>query len=165
MSSYVEFLEEAKALSSPQAEHYPVAVPHSRPRGTWANWAREITIPDHVLDLIVQRYDSKSWTAAGGRESGASGVTGGSKSSELPCSAALSSQDDTQRKLYSRAASGEKEGGATELMRGVCRPRVSGLSEDARPRNSGRARALRLRSERVLESASPGRVDLLQHIL
>ena len=160
MSSYVEFLEEAKALSAPQAERYPVAVPHSRPRGTWASWAREITIPDHVLDLIVQRYDSKSWTATGGRERGASGVTGGSKSSEPPRSGAtLSSQDDTQRKLYSRVAAG-KEGGATELMRGVCRPRVSGPS-DARPRNSGRARALRLRSESVLESASPGRVDLL----
>lgn len=144
MSSYGEFLEEAKMLSttedlSHEEEFPPITVPHSRPRGTWGQWMKELTLPPEVLDFIVRRYDSKSWSATGGRSGDSASRSGGRGSS-------------TSRKSGS-AAMPTKEGGATSSMRGVARSRPRILS-------SGRARALLQRPETPQEARRrPGEVS------
>ena len=155
MSSYAEFLPEAKLLST-ITDHYdeevtvPIVVPHSRRRGTWSEWMKEIKIPPDVLDSIVKRYaDSKSWSATGGRTSSA-------PSREDGASVAGAKVGAKQAKPTLPRPDVAKGGGAA-AMRGVhCANR---------PKLSGRARALRLRSESSQEGQTPGEVrHTLQHI-
>ena len=154
MSSYREFLEEAKMLTtvtdSPEEEiQIPITVPHSRPRGTWGQWMKEFTIPPDVLDLIVRRYDSKSWSATGGRINESVSRSGEGASSNITVPSWSSVTADP------RAGDdhGSKEGGATSSMRGVTRSRPRILS-------SGRARALLQRPETPQESSRrPGEVS------
>ena len=140
MSSYGEFLEEAKILSTEadDEEEFPITVPHSRPRGTWGQWMREFKLPPDALDSIVRRYDSKSWSATGGRSSDRASSTGPTR---LSWSGVARGRDVT------------KEGGATASMRGVTRPFRSTTS-------SGRARALLLRPGTPQEEVRrPGEVS------
>ena len=146
MSSYAEFLREAKELSAINDEErrFPVAVPHSRRRGTWTEWMKEVVIPPEVLDSLMRRYDSTSWSATGGRSSS---VLKDGDTSSRPATGAwqrkpvVSQVDETRREE-------PKGGGATTSMHGV-----SGAT--TRPRSSGRARALRLRSESFLDEQRP----------
>ena len=89
------------------------------------------------LDSIVRRYDSKSWSATGGRSSSAPSDNG---VRTTPAAGAWRKKPALPRDV-------SKEGGA---MRGV-----GGAATRARPKISGRARALRLRSE---EYQRPGEV-------
>ena len=154
MSSYREFLEEAKMLTtvtdSPEEEiQIPITVPHSRPRGTWGQWMKEFTIPPDVLDLIVRRYDSKSWSATGGRISESVSRSGEGASSNIT----VPSWSSVTAGPRARDDHGSKEGGATSSMRGVTRSRPRSLS-------SGRARALLQRPETPQESSRrPGEVS------
>lgn len=135
MSSYAEFLTEANDLSTindDEEPRYPVAVPHSRRRGTWSEWMKEVVIPPDVLDSIVKRYDSTSWSATGGRSSSVSKDGG-------VC--AKSSAAAWQKKpALSQVPRGETKGGGARAMRGV-----SGATR-AYTRTVGRAQSLRLRS-------------------
>ena len=149
MSSYAEFLREASLLSaskehpsSPQS--YPVAVPHSRGRGQWAQWMREIVIPQDVLDKLVKRCEVRGSSAI------ASSIAKGQRSvGPRPAPATTKEQAVV------------KVGGAKQLpLRGV---RDSGSTpvEVPVPRSSGRARALRLRKEGqgMQEGRRPGQVS------
>ena len=150
MSSYGEFLEEAKILTTTTESldedlSIPITVPHSRPRGTWGQWMKEFTIPPDVLDLIVRRYDSKSWSATGGR-SRESAPKSGEKASS-------SSKPLSWSNVAAGPSAATKEGGATSAMRGVTCSRPRSLS-------SGRARALLQRPETPQESPRrPGEVS------
>lgn len=146
MSSYAEFLGEAWHLSATQErvseeEPYPVAVPHSRGRGEWAQWVREAVIPQNVLDVIMKRYGSESWSANAWRRTR---VDGG-RSSAAPW-----------RRPPEQPRPVAKEGGAKQVpMRGVgC---------GSRPRSSGRAWALKMHLEGLQESRRPGQVSLTLH--
>lgn len=145
MSSYAEFLQEAKLLTNDTQDEpvFPTRVPHSRPRGTWGQWMKEITIPQDALDSLVRRYDSKSWSATGGKSSNLpSNCT-----RTVPAAGAWRKKPTLQPKQQGpREVS--KEGGA---MRGVC-------GGAKRPKSSGRARALRLRAESLLDCQRPGEV-------
>lgn len=149
MSSYAEFLDEAWRLSTTrehmsEEEPYPVAVPHSRGRGEWAQWVREAVIPQHVLDIISKRYGSESWSANAGKRT----RFGGGRSSPGPW-----------RRPPEHPQPVAKVGGAKQYpMRGVgCG------SRDSRPRSSGRAWALRMHSEGLQERRTPGQVSLTLH--
>ena len=143
MSSYSEFLREAwllsaskQHLSSPQP--YPVAVPHSRGRGQWAQWMREIVIPQDVLDKLVNRCKVRDSSAIA------------SRSQPAPLGPASAKEQAVV-----------EVGGAKQLpLRGV-RDSVSTPVELPVPRSSGRARALRLRREGqgVQEGRRPGQVS------
>lgn len=149
MSSYAEFLRESsKPLTDDAQEEavFPVTVPHSRPRGTWGQWMKEITIPQDALDSLVRRYDSKSWSATGGRSSNL--PSDGSARTAPAAGAWLKKPTLQPDRIEPRDVS--KEGGA---MRGV----AGGAK---RPKSSGRARALRLRAESSLDYQRPGVVGL-----
>ena len=155
MSSYKEFLEEARILSSTTAPSnedipIPITVPHSRPRGTWGQWMKEFTLPPDVLDSIVRRYDSKSWSATGGRSSArvpGEGSRVSSTSAALSWSSVAGSRDGAT-----------KEGGATTTARTMRGVSTSGARR--RPMTSGRARALLRHSETPQKEARrPGEVS------
>ena len=153
MSSYAEFLRESRILSTVTDEFleekkFPIAVPHSRPRGTWGEWMKEITLPKEVLNSLVRRYDSTSWSATGGKTCSA---PNGDGAPNAPAAGAWQKKPVLPREPRDVA----KEGGA---MRGVCGAARS------RPKSSGRARALRLRSENSLEYQRPGQVRVFHRI-
>ena len=156
MSSYAVFLRESNQLLSTvtdeflEEKRFPIAVPHSRPRGTWGEWMKEITIPKEVLDSLVRRYDSTSWSATGGKSSTAANDD---DARTVPAAGAW------RRKpvLPQEPRDVSKEGGA---MRGVC----GAAAARSRPKSSGRARALRLRSESSLEYQRPGQVRVFRRI-
>ena len=147
MSSYAEFLDEAWHLSAPtrkrmtEEECYPVAVPHSRGRGEWAQWVREAVIPQNVLDIILKRYGSESWSANAGKRTRVSG----GRSSAGPW-----------RRPPEQPRPVAKVGGAKQHpMRGVgC---------GSRPKSSGRAWALKMHSESLQGGRKPGQVSLTLH--
>lgn len=150
MSSYAEFLQEAKLLTNDTQEEikFPTRVPHSRPRGTWGQWMKQITIPQDALDSLVRRYDSNSWSATGGRSSSlpSDGCT-----RTVPAAGAWRKKPTLQPERKQQGPSDvSKEGGA---MRGV--------SGAKRPKSSGRARALRLRAESLLDCQRPGEVSIV----
>lgn len=150
MSSYAEFLRESsRPLASDAQEEtvFPVRVPHSRPRGTWGQWMKEITIPQDALDSLVRRYDSKSWSATGGRSTN---LPSNSSARTAPAAGGWRSKPTLQPDRMQQGREVSKEGGA---MRGV----GNGAK---RPKSSGRARALRLRAESSLDYQRPGVVGL-----
>ena len=159
MSSYVDFLEESMVLSaaaenSHEERIYPHVVPHSRPRGTWGEWVKEVAIPTDVLDVIVQRYDSESWSATGGRSSsGASSDDGTGARSRGMRSKPLATTRPAHASgagLGGRGAGLQvpKGGGATQRTTSSAMRGVAGAGATrSQAMSSGRARALRLRSE------------------
>lgn len=149
MSSYAEFLREAREMSAidDKEQRFPVAVPHSRRRGTWTEWMKEVTVSPEVLDSLMKRYDSKSWSATGGRNISVPIKHGDVSSSSRPAEGAWQMKPVLSQVEVPQTRRGEpKEGGAT-AMRGV--------SGATRPRTSGRARALRLRSKSFLDEQRP----------
>lgn len=154
MSSYAEFLRESSRLLADDDQEeavYPVTVPHSRPRGTWGQWMKEITIPQDALDSLVRRYDSKSWSATGGRSSN---LPTNTSAGTAPAAGAWRKKPTLQPDRNQPGPRDvSKEGGA---MRGV-----GGGAK--RPKSSGRARALRLRAENSLDYQRPGVVGLLSY--
>ena len=156
-SDLKEFQIESEMLTTSKENEekivFPVTVPHSRPRGTWGQWMNEFKLPPRVLDSVVRRYDSKSWSATGGQSGGSRGR---GSSAGVPCSPPRWSSVASRTTRNGTGAM--KEGGATTgsatAMRGVS-------ARSRRPPTSGRARALLLRPGTPQgEARRPGEVSV-----
>ena len=162
MSTYEEFLEESKLLSgitddSEDELEFRIAVPLSRPRGTCGEWMKEIVIQPEVLDSIVCRYDSTSWSATGGNSSSVISDVG---KSTKPAATAWKRKPVTTTDRSAPPSTMKrgmtKEGGANGSMLDM-----RGVSVGATRTRSvigSRARALMLRAESSQDSQRLGEV-------